>query len=52
MSQDDLRIKILSYLEEFQDAQTEELASKLYASRSTLRRVLIQLEEEGLVKRY
>lgn len=52
MSQHNLRIRVLNYLESNTDAPTEELAGKLYVSRSTLRRVLIQLEEEGLVKRY
>ena len=43
---------ILEYLKFHRQATIEELSKELYASHSTIRRDLVEMEENGLVKRY
>lgn len=43
---------ILKLLEDKNSLSTEEISRELYASRSTIRRALIELEEEGFIKRF
>ncbi|MDO5732637.1 MAG: DeoR/GlpR family DNA-binding transcription regulator [Eubacteriales bacterium] len=51
MSYEDQKSTIIQILKHERVSSTENLVSKLYFSRSTLRRVLIQMEDEGLVRR-
>ncbi|MDO4594372.1 MAG: DeoR/GlpR family DNA-binding transcription regulator [Tissierellia bacterium] len=44
--------EILSILEKNQSIKIVDLCDKLYVSRSTIRRDLLKLEEEGVIKRY
>lgn len=44
--------KILEILSQKKSCQITELCEKLYSSRSTIRRDLIDLEEEGLIRRF
>lgn len=49
---DTRRKKLLSLLKKHKNMRNADLQKKLYCSSSTLRRELIQLEKEGLIRRY